>query len=117
MGEPSLAERNAAENAAIKMEWESWNASFPPFGLLANIHYVRTPGISSFLITTSEGHILIDTGFETTAPRILMSEAVAASLDGGGMNDCALFRRSSGARLAGMRFDMDAVDRNSPPHI
>ena len=81
MGEPSLAERNAAENAAIKMEWESWNASFPPFGLLANIHYVRTPGISSFLITTPEGHILIDTGFETTAPRILMSEAGVALLD------------------------------------
>ena len=27
LGEPSLAEKNAAENAAIKKEWESWNAS------------------------------------------------------------------------------------------
>ena len=26
MGEPSLAETNAAENAAIKKECESWNA-------------------------------------------------------------------------------------------
>lgn len=24
--EPSLAEKNAAENVAIKKEWESWNA-------------------------------------------------------------------------------------------
>ncbi len=31
LGEPSLAEKNAAENAAIKKEWESWNAPFQPF--------------------------------------------------------------------------------------
>ncbi|NOS69336.1 MAG: hypothetical protein HOP33_05325 [Verrucomicrobia bacterium] len=28
LGQPSLAEKNAAENAAIKKEWESWNAPF-----------------------------------------------------------------------------------------
>jgi hypothetical protein len=28
LGEPSLAEKNAAENTATKMEWESWNAPF-----------------------------------------------------------------------------------------
>jgi metallo-beta-lactamase class B len=70
MGEPSLAEKNAAENAAIKKEWESWNAPFKPFRLIGNIHYVGASGISSFLITTPEGHILMDTGFETTVPRI-----------------------------------------------
>lgn len=70
LGEPSLAEKNAAENAAIKMEWESWNAPFQPFRLIGNIHYVGASGISSFLITTPEGHILMDTGFETTVPRI-----------------------------------------------
>ena len=70
MGEPSLAEKNAAENAAIKKEWKSWNAPFPPFRLIGNIHYVGASGISSFLITTPEGHILLDTGFEATVPRI-----------------------------------------------
>lgn len=70
LAEPSLAEKNAAENAAIKKEWESWNAPFPPFRLIGNVHYVGASGISSFLITTPEGHILIDTGFETTVPRI-----------------------------------------------
>lgn len=70
LGEPSLAEKNAAENAAIKKEWESWNAPFPPFRLIGSIHYVGASGISSFLITTPEGHILLDTGFETTVPRI-----------------------------------------------
>jgi len=70
LGEPSLAEENAAKNAAIKKEWESWNAPFKPFRLVGNIHYVGASGISSFLITTPEGHILMDTGFETTVPRI-----------------------------------------------
>lgn len=70
LAEPSLAEKNAAENAAIKKEWESWNAPFKPFRLIGNIHYVGASGISSFLITTPEGHILLDTGFETTVPRI-----------------------------------------------
>lgn len=70
LAEPSLAEKNAAENAAIKKEWESWNAPFKPFRLIGNIYYVGASGISSFLITTPEGHILLDTGFETTVPRI-----------------------------------------------
>jgi metallo-beta-lactamase class B len=73
LGEPSLAEKNAAENAAIKKEWESWNSPFKPFRLIGNIHYVGASGISSFLITTPEGHILIDTGFEMTVPRIRKS--------------------------------------------
>ena len=34
MGEPSLAEKNAAENTGIKKEWESWNALFPLFRLI-----------------------------------------------------------------------------------
>ena len=50
LGEPSLAEKNAAENAAIKKEWESWNAPFKPFRLIGNIHYIGASGISSFLI-------------------------------------------------------------------
>ncbi|MGC3956902.1 MAG: subclass B3 metallo-beta-lactamase [Verrucomicrobiota bacterium] len=75
LAEPSLAEKNAAENAAIKKEWESWNTPFPPFRLIGNIHYVGASGISSFLITTPEGHILMDTGFETTVPRIRESVA------------------------------------------
>lgn len=57
LAEPSLAETNAAENAAIKKEWESWNTLFKPFRLIGNNHNVGASGISSFLITTPEGHI------------------------------------------------------------
>jgi hypothetical protein len=37
LGQPSLAEKNVAENAAIKKEWESWNAPFQPFRLIGNL--------------------------------------------------------------------------------
>jgi hypothetical protein len=52
LAEPSLAEKNATENAAIKKEWESWNAPFQACRLLGNIHDVGASGISSSLITT-----------------------------------------------------------------
>src|SRR5262245_9490021 len=63
-------ERNAAENAELRKEWESWNAPFKPFRIVSNLYYVGPEGISSFLITTAQGHILLDTGFEMTVPRI-----------------------------------------------
>src|SRR5262245_42233236 len=64
---------DAEENAALRKEWESWNAPFKPFCIIGNIYYVGPIGISSFLMTTPEGHILLDTGFETTVPRICES--------------------------------------------
>jgi metallo-beta-lactamase class B len=67
---PSADKSNAEENAALRKEWESWNAPFKPFRIIGNIYYVGPSGISSFLITTPEGHILLDTGFEATVPRI-----------------------------------------------
>jgi metallo-beta-lactamase class B len=61
---------NSEENAAIRNEWKLWNAPFKPFRVIGNIYYVGPAGISSFLITTPEGNILLDTGFEMTVSRI-----------------------------------------------
>lgn len=38
--------------------------------MIGNIYYVGSNDIALFLITTSEGHILLDTGFEASAPRL-----------------------------------------------
>lgn len=46
------------------------NDPVEPFRVIANIHYVGSTGLSSYLITTPRGHILIDTGFEETVPVI-----------------------------------------------
>ena len=53
--------------------FDGLKAPVPPRHLVANIYYVGVSGISSFLITTPEGHILIDTGFADTAPLIARS--------------------------------------------
>jgi metallo-beta-lactamase class B len=54
----------------IPESWRAWNEPFKPFRIIGNVYYVGPAGVSSFLITTPNGHILIDTGFESTMPRI-----------------------------------------------
>ena len=39
-----------------------YSAATEPFRIVGNIHYVGAANIASYLITTPEGHILIDTG-------------------------------------------------------
>ena len=39
-----------------------YSAPVEPFRIVGNIHYVGGANIASYLITTSQGHILIDTG-------------------------------------------------------
>jgi metallo-beta-lactamase class B len=58
--------------AAIKR-----NRSIPdePFRIAGNLYYVGATGITSFLITGPEGHILIDGGYPETAPLIERSIA------------------------------------------
>ncbi len=54
----------------LKAATARWNAPTEPFTILGNIHYVGTNGLSSFLITTPEGNILIDTGLPEANPQI-----------------------------------------------
>lgn len=53
--------------------FDAWRAPVPPQHLLANIYYVGSIGVSSYLFTTPEGHILLDTGFDDTVPLIQKS--------------------------------------------
>jgi len=48
----------------------SWNKPVPPFQIIGNLYYVGATEIGSFLITTRQGHILLDGGFVETAPQI-----------------------------------------------
>ena len=61
------------DRAAVKRMFDPWRPPVPPRHLLANIHYVGAVGVSSFLITTPEGHVLLDTGFDDTVPLIQRS--------------------------------------------
>lgn len=55
---------------AVKSLFDPWKAPVPPRHLAGNLYYVGAIGVSAYLITTPQGHILIDTGFEETVPII-----------------------------------------------
>lgn len=48
----------------------SWNQPVEPFRIAGNLYYVGASDVTSFLIATPEGHILLDSGFEETVPLI-----------------------------------------------
>jgi metallo-beta-lactamase class B len=59
---PASAQRDATSRA--------WNQPAEPFRILGNVYYVGANEITSFLITTPQGHILLDGGFVETVPII-----------------------------------------------
>jgi len=57
--------------AAQKSEGDrKMNQPVEPFKIIGNIYYVGASDVTSFLITTPQGHILIDSGFSETVPQI-----------------------------------------------
>ena len=49
---------------------EGWTTSFPAFRIIGPLYDVGTLDLSVFLITTDQGHILINTGIETSTAQI-----------------------------------------------
>jgi metallo-beta-lactamase class B len=50
-----------------------WDQPFPPHRVIGNIYYVGTKGLASYLITTPEGSILINSSLESSVPLIRSS--------------------------------------------
>ena len=50
-----------------------WFQSFPGHRVVGNVYYVGSKDLASYLITSPEGHILINSGFERTVPLIRQS--------------------------------------------
>jgi metallo-beta-lactamase class B len=95
----------------------AWNKPVPPFHIIGNIYYVGVAGVSSFLIVTPQGDILLDGGLPESAPLIEKSIATLgfriadvkyllnshAHFDHAG--GLAELRRASGAKLIASRGD------------
>jgi metallo-beta-lactamase class B len=61
----SAQERTSAQqNFPVK----AWNQPFKPFRIIGNIHYVGTSNLACYLLTTPQGHILLDTALQESAP-------------------------------------------------
>ena len=68
LGATALAQvRNAAPQNA------DWTKPFPPFRMIGNIFWVGSYDLSTYLITTPQGNILINTGVGDTAKQIKAS--------------------------------------------
>lgn len=64
------AEHRDAGREAIRDTLKNWSLPFPPRRIIGNIYYVGSNLISSFLIVTPAGHILIDTGHIQMLPQV-----------------------------------------------
>jgi metallo-beta-lactamase class B len=62
-----------ALSSPLRAQDASWDAPFPAFRIADNLYYVGTRGLASYLITSSQGHILINSGLESSVPRIKAS--------------------------------------------
>ena len=68
----------AATTTALALAWAAtgqlaWFEPFPAHRVVGDVYYVGSKDLASFLITTPEGHILINSGFERTVPLIRKS--------------------------------------------
>jgi len=50
-----------------------WNVSQEPFRIYGNTYYVGVRGLSAILITSPQGHVLIDGDLPESAPKIVAS--------------------------------------------
>jgi len=50
-----------------------WTEPFPAFRISNNLYYVGSKGLANYLVTTPQGHILINSDFEANVPLIKQS--------------------------------------------
>jgi metallo-beta-lactamase class B len=68
----------ATTTLSLALAWAAvgqadWYEPFPAHKVIGNVYYVGSKDLASYLITTPEGHILINSGFEETVPLIRKS--------------------------------------------
>jgi metallo-beta-lactamase class B len=66
----AIAIAACAGQTGVPREMRAWNRPLAPYRIIGNVHYVGTTEIAQYLITTPEGHILLDSGFESSVPRL-----------------------------------------------
>jgi metallo-beta-lactamase class B len=67
-----LASLAVSENTLLGQA-NDWLQPFPPFRIAGNLYYVGSRGLASYLVTTSEGHILINSNLEESVPMLRAS--------------------------------------------
>ena len=116
--------------SAVQVEGQNqktdWNKPFPPHKVVGNVYYVGSEQLASFLITTPDGHILVNSSFETTVPVIRAAVEklgfkftdikilVGSHAHGDHMEGDALVKELTKAQVMAMEQDVPAL-RNMRP--
>ena len=66
----SINHRGSAQVHEPELDHPEWKQPYEPFRIAGNLYYVGTYDLAAYLITTSEGHILINTGLASSADMI-----------------------------------------------
>lgn len=72
LGSPVLAQDARASIAAVAQQMH-WNDPAEPMRVVGPIHFVGTQGLTSWLITTNDGHVLLNTGMPPSGELIVAS--------------------------------------------
>ena len=120
-----------AQTKQAKQAKTDWNAPFPAHKVIGNVYYVGSAELASFLITTPQGHILINSDFEATVPVIRASVEklgfkftdikilLGSHAHGDHMEGDAMVKELSGARVMAMEQDVPWLKKMTPggkPH-
>ena len=108
-----------------------WSKPFPPHKVIGNVYFVGTVNLGNYLITTPEGHILINTDFEETVPVVRAAVEklgfkftdikiiLGSHAHGDHMEGDAMAKELTGARVMAMEQDVPALKKMTPggkPH-
>src|SRR5579864_1897621 len=105
---------------------EDQTTAFPPHKIIGNIYYVGMRTISSFLIVTPQGNILIDSTYERNVPTIEKSVnqlgfkfsdvkiLLGNHAHGDHMEGDALVKQLTGAQVMAMAEDVPALQAMKP---
>ena len=69
----TLAALALAAHSAHAQAQPEWTEPFPAFKIAGNLYYVGTKGVASYLITTPQGHILINSNLDAGVPLLKAS--------------------------------------------
>ena len=117
--------------AILPVAAQNSDKPFPAHKVIGNVYFVGTTNLGSYLITTPEGHILVNTDYEETVPLVRASVEklgfkftdikiiLGSHAHGDHMDGDAMVKELTGARVIAMEQDVPALKKMTPggkPH-
>jgi metallo-beta-lactamase class B len=121
-----LALSICAAAGLVVAQGTDWNKPFPPHHVIGNVYFVGTEALGSYLITTPQGNILVNSDFETTVPFLKQNIEklgfkfsdtkilLGSHAHGDHMEGDAMVKELTGAKVMAMEQDVPALRKMKP---